>query len=299
MRLATYFQSGLLGLAALLPVVPAVAHAQFGGRAGDVVFYAVTYNGSGEFQTLPPGTANTASQIGAVKVTRYADVPYTSSEPFPLQRKVFYMTQNETFQVGTDYETTIGLHRLNLFNVKILQIEGAINILGSFVGFPNTMIQLPVGLDDGGDISLQDVTIITWFPGPWPFIQVTDKQGPYPCPAGTTGFQCFITIPDSIKLPALMPWIALSIVYPGGRWQQGIDQKLLIQETGGVTIRQMRLRPGRQTPMIRTAGHTHLFVLQGEGTVSAVGGLTLPMKKYDYTLLPENTVAVVANPKVL
>src|SRR5436190_5849258 len=111
------------------------AHAQFGGRAGDVVFYAVTYNGNGDFQTLAPGAANSAATIASVKVTHIADVPFVSSEPFPLQRKVFYMTPSETFQVGTDYENTIGLHRLNLFNVKILQIEGAINIIGSVVGF--------------------------------------------------------------------------------------------------------------------------------------------------------------------
>ena len=284
--------------AAFAAVLSMPAMAQFGGRAGDVVYYVVTYNGSGDFQTLSPTTANTAAQIAAVKVIHYADVPYTSSEPFPLQRKVFYMTSSETFQVGTDFETTVGLHRLNLFNTKILQIEGAINILGNFVGFPNTFIQLPVGLDDGGDVAFEDVTIITWFPGPWPFIQVTDKPGPYPCPAGTTGFTCFLTIPDSVKLPALMPWTALANVYPAGGWQQGVDQKMILQEPpGGVTIRQFRLRPGKRTPLIRTAGHTHLFVLQGAGTVTAAGGATLPMKKYDYVMLPENTAAVIANPK--
>lgn len=289
--------SGFAVLAALAAVLCAPASAQFGGRQGDVVFYAVTYNGSGEFQTLPPGTTNSAAQIAGVKVTHYADVPFSSSEPFPLQRKVFYMTQSETFQVGTDFETTVGLHRLNLYNTKILQIEGAINILGNFVGFPNTFIQLPVGLDDGGDVAFEHVTIITWFPGPWPFIQQTNTQGPYPCPAGTTGFQCFLTIPDAVLLPALMPWSSLASVYPAGRWPRGIDQKLLFQEAGSATIRQLRLRPGHQTPLIRTAGHTHLFVLQGAGAVTAAGGATLPMKKYDYVMLPENTAAVVANPK--
>jgi hypothetical protein len=207
-----------------------------------------------------------------------------------------YETPSETFQVGTDFENTVGLHRLNAYNVKILQIEGAINIVGNLVGFPNTLISLPLGLDDGGDLSLQDVTIVTWFPGTWPFIVPTDKQGPYPCPLGTSSFACFITIPNAIQLPALMPWVSLASVYSAGKWAQGIDQKLLVGEPAGVTIRQIRLRPGRQTPLIRSAGHTHLFVLQGSGTVAVAGGATLPMNKYDYTLIPENAAFTIADP---
>lgn len=290
------FHSRLPAIAACLGFC-AVANAQFGGRAGDVVFYMVTYNGSGEIQTLAPGATNPAASLAGIKITHYDDVPYSSSEPFPLQRKVMYTTSAETFQVGTDFENTIGLHRLNLFNVKILQLEGAINIIGNFVGWANAFISLPLGLDDGGDLSLADVTIITWFPGAWPFIAVTDKPGPYPCPPGTSGFTCFITIPNAIQLPGLAPWIALSGVYPAGRWPAGIDQKVLVQEPNGVTIRQVRLRPGKQTPVIRTAGHTHLFVLQGAGAVTPAGGATLSMKKYDYTLLPENTAVVISNPR--
>lgn len=287
----------LLGLAVLASLVLAPTRAQFGGRAGDVVFYTVTYNGGGEFQALAPGTANTAAQIASVKITHLADVPFVGSDPFPLKRQVLYMTNSETFQVGTDYENTVGLHRLNVFNVKIMQIEGAINIIGPTVGWSNAFISLPQGLDDQGDLSLEDVVVITWFPGAWPFIVATDKQGPYPCPAGASGFSCFVTIPDAIKLPSLLPWISLKSVYPSGRWQEGIDQKIMFQEPSGVTIRQFRLRPGRQTPLIRTAGHTHLFVLQGAGTVTAAGGATLSMKKYDYTLMPENAAFVIANPK--
>src|SRR5690242_3414069 len=84
--------------AATLFSATAILYGQFGGRPGDVVFYAVTYNGSGEFQTLPPGTTNGAATLATIKVTHMADVPYERSDPFPLFRQVMYMTPQETFQ---------------------------------------------------------------------------------------------------------------------------------------------------------------------------------------------------------
>ena len=277
-----------------------MAHAQFGGRRGDVVFYAVTANGSGDFQAVPSSTANSAQNLANFKVTNLDQVEFVGSDPFPLKRKVFYMTDTETFQVGTDYENTIGLHRLNLVNVKILQIEGVINTLGTAVGNANTFINFPMGLDDGGDLSLEDVTVITWFPKSWPFIQVTDKQGPYPCPAGTSGFACFFLIPGAVKLPSLMPWANMSLLYPGSGWPEGVDLKLIdVDASVGSTIRQVRLRPGKHTPPFRIPGHTHLFVLQGNATISPAGGGAFPMRKYDYAFLPEGFTVTLDNPQQL
>jgi len=284
-------------VATLILALSSTAFGQFGGRAGDVVIYAVTAGGSGDFQVVPPITTNSAQNVANFKITNLDSVPFVSSDPFPLKRKVFYMTDTETFQVGTDFENTIGLHRLNIVNVKILQIEGVINTIGQLVGFPNTFIAFPMGLDDGGDLSLEDVTVITWFPKSWPFIQVTDRQGPYPCPAGTSGFQCFFLIPGAVKVPSLMPWSSLSLNYPGAGWPEGIDSKLIdVDPTVGSTVRQVRLRPGKQTPPFRIPGHTHLFVLQGKATISLAGGATFPMRKYDYAFLPENFVVTLADP---
>src|SRR5580692_8013103 len=89
-----------------LLVVASTAYAQFGGRAGDVVIYAVTYNGSGDFQTVLPTTTNTAENMAAFRVVDLNTVPFTGSDPFPLQRQVLYMTDKETFQIGTDFEGT-------------------------------------------------------------------------------------------------------------------------------------------------------------------------------------------------
>jgi len=93
--------------------------AQFGGGPGDLVFYAVTSNGSGGFQ-LNPSATNTAANLANFKVVSLDSVPFTSGAPFPLQRQILYATDTETFQVGTDVERTVGLHRLFISPVKIL-----------------------------------------------------------------------------------------------------------------------------------------------------------------------------------
>ena len=281
---------------ALVLLLCAPAMAQFGGRAGDLVVYEITFNGSGDFQTLLPGTTNTANQISAAKVTHLADVPVTFTSPFALKQQVLYTSPAETFLIGTDDEGSVGRHRLTLYSLRLLQLEGYLNTVGNLVGGPNTFISLFQGLDVGNDISLTDVKLAFWFPGALPFIQPTDTQGPFPCPAGTSGFLCLIFVPGGIQLASLAPWIALKQVYPNGQWQEGVDQKIFLQEPGGVTMRQMRIRPGKQTPLIRTAGHTHLFVLQGASKIGIAGGMTFSMTGYDYMMLLENTALVISNP---
>src|SRR5437868_15528205 len=79
-------------VAALAVAFSCPAFAQFGGKAGDVVIYAVTYNGSGDFQVSPPTTTNTTANIAAFRVADLNTVPFVGSDPFPLQRQFLYMT---------------------------------------------------------------------------------------------------------------------------------------------------------------------------------------------------------------
>jgi hypothetical protein len=285
----------IVSVAAFL-CVSCTGWAQFGGGPGDLVLYSITYNGSGDLQTQPSGTTNSAAQNAAVKVTHLADVPFQATEGFGLKRQVLYTSPAETFQIGLDEENSVGLHRLPLYDLRLLQLEGLLNTVGNVIGGSNTFITLFKGLDVGGDVSLTDVKLAFWFPGPSPFIQPTSTQGPFPCPAGTSGFLCLLFVPGGIDILSLEPWIGLANVYPGGHWQPGVDQKMLLQQAGGVTIRQIRIRQGKQSPVIRTAGHTHLFTLQGAGALTLAGGGTLPMSQYDYTLIPENTAFTIANP---
>ena len=292
-RRGEYF---LRAIAALAMALPLAALAQFGGKPGDVVIYAVTYNGSGNFQALPPSTTNNAQNVASFKVTSLDSVPVSSGDPFPLQRQVFYGTSNETFQVGTDFETTVGLHRVFLFPVKIFEIEGLTNPFGTLLGFPNTMLSFPKGLDFEGDVALETLKVITWFAGPWPFIALTDHASPLR-PPDVTGYDFFFHLPGAVLLPSLMPWANLSVLYPGADWASGIDMRMLDQDPAiGDTIRQLRLKPGTQTPLFRIPGHTHLFVLQGSVNITPAGGSTVTMNKYDYAFLPENFAVQLENP---
>jgi hypothetical protein len=284
-------------LALLLLALAPAALAQFGGGPGDAVIYALTYNGSGDFQTVPPDTANSAQNLASFKVTSLDSVPFSSGDPFPLQRQVFYTTPNETFQVGTDYENTVGLHRVFVFPVKIFEFEGLTNPFGTLLGFPNTLLSFPKGLDFEGDIALVTLKVITWFAGPWPFIVLTDQASPLR-PPNVSGYQYFFQLPGAVVLPSLMPWTHLSLLYPGAGWQSGVDIRMLDQDPAiGDTIRQLRLGPGTQTPPFQIPGHTHLFVLQGNVMILPSGGSPYAMKKYDYAFLPENFSVTLFNPQ--
>src|SRR5687767_14289993 len=99
-------------LAALISGSSDHAGAQFGGKRGDAVIYTVTYNGSDVFQVSPLGTVNTPANLSGFKKIPLDAVGYSDASPFPIARQVLYTSDRETFQIGTDPETTPGLHRI-------------------------------------------------------------------------------------------------------------------------------------------------------------------------------------------
>ena len=287
----------LLIISLFLLALSSAAFAQFGGGPGDAIIYALTYNGSGDFQAVTPGTVNNTQDISSFKVTSLDSVPYSSGDPFPLARQVFYATPKETFQVGTDFENTVGLHRVFVFPVKIFEFEGLTNPFGSLLGFPNTLLSFPKGLDFEGDIALVTLKVITWFAGPWPFIVLTDQASPMR-PPNVSGYQYFFQLPGAVVLPSLTPWVPLAALYPGSGWTPGTAMRMLDQDPAiGDTIRQLKMAPGEQTPTFRIPGHTHLFVLQGNVMILPAGGSPYALKKYDYAFLPENFTVTLFNPQ--
>ena len=70
-------------------------------------------------------------------------------------------------------ENTVGLHRLFLFPVKTLEIEGLLRPFPGVVGGANTFINFPKGLDIDGDISFETELVVVWFPATWPFVALT------------------------------------------------------------------------------------------------------------------------------
>ena len=285
--------------AAWFLALSAPAFAQFGGRHGDVVIFAITANGSGDLLAVPPTTANSAQNLTNFKITSLDSVPFSSSEPFGLKRQVFYEQANELFEMSTDEENSIGKHRLFLNNTKLFFTQGVINPLGNLNGNVNTYIAIPQGLDVTDDLALETIQFLTWAPKSWPFIVPTDQRGSLG-PPEIPGWLYLFLIPNAVEVPSLIPWTSMQALYPNGGWRGGIDSKLLeIDPVVGITARMIRLRPGLQTPSFRIPGHTHFYILQGGATITPAGGGAFAMKQKDYAFLPENFTVTVANPQPL
>jgi hypothetical protein len=282
-------------IAALAFALPPGALAQFGGRPGDVVIYAVTAKGSGDLQVLPPTTTNTTASTANFKFIRLATVPSVPSDPFTIHRQTLYEMPDETFMVGTDAEPGRGIHRLVLAPVKFMLKDGTLFVPG---GLNNqaTLVKFPVGVDVMGDVSLETTIIVFWAPMPWPFLQPTDQPGPI-VPPGLTGIQYLFTTPGAITILSLVSWANLLNVYPGVGWPEGVDQKLLDADAkAGDTIRLIRIRPGKTTPVFRAAGHTHMLVLSGNVTLTPAGSSAVAMQPDDYAYVPENFAITLTNP---
>src|SRR5579864_7920312 len=253
-------------VSALVIALSTPAFAQFGGRPGDVVFYAVTANGSGDLQAISPTTTNTAPNLTSFQVTSLDSVPFSSSTPFTIKRQVFYEQPNELFEMNTDDENSVGAHRMFLIPTKLFFVAGVINPLGNLVGNANTYISIPQSLDVTSDLSLETLQFLTWSPKNWPFIAMTSQRGPVG-PPDTPGWLYLFEIPNAVMVPSLIPWTSVQALYPSGGWKAGFDSKLLdVDSSAGNTTRMLRLRPGVQTPPFRIPGHTHLYVLQGGAT---------------------------------
>jgi hypothetical protein len=282
-------------VAALICTLSPGAFAQYGGRPGDVVIYAITAKGNADFQILPPSATNTAASTANFKFTRLSTVPSVPSDPFTIHRQTLYEAPDETLLVGTDFEPGRGIHRVVLAPVKFLLKDGTLYVPGG-VNNAATLVKFPVGVDVMGDVSLEDTVIVFWAPMPWPFLAPTDTTGPI-VPPGLTGIEYLFTLPGAITVLSLVPWANLSAVYPGAGWPEGMDQKILdVDAKAGDTIRLIRIRPGKTTPVFRTAGHTHLLVLSGNVNITPAGSSPIAMQLDDYAYVPENFAITLSNP---
>ncbi len=283
-------------MAVLTAMLCSAASAQFGGQPGDVVIYLATANGPGTLQALPGSTVNSAQANAAFSTVTLSTVPYSTSDPFPLLRQVLYTTQTETFQIGTDFENTVGLWRVFLYPTKIFQIQGTTKAVANKIGRDPAFINFPQGLDVVGDISLETLRVVNWFPGAWPFIQVTNQPGNVR-PPNEDGYTYLFTTPGLVKLPSLMAWTPLPAAYPNAEWKERTFVKVMeVDAQAGDTIQLLRLQPGAQTPVFHLAGHTHVFVLQGSVDITPAGGSKVHMNTEDYVYLPEGFAISLSNP---
>ena len=143
-----------------------------------------------------------------------------------------------------------------------------------------------------------DVTVIGWSPlGVRPPLVITPPNTPGPAvPPGKTGTELLF---DFAVLPGLKEWTPLRLKYPAGLWSDGMDLKFLETDpVAGNTTQMMRLRPGRKTPAYRMRGNTHLYVLEGNLTLTPAGGAPVRLQRNDYAFIPDGFAFTLTNTRV-
>ncbi|MEJ2076740.1 MAG: hypothetical protein P8Z74_01830 [Acidobacteriota bacterium] len=113
-------------------------------------------------------------------------------------------------------------------------------------------------------------------------------------PPGSNGIEFLLQRGNFL---GIIPWVSLRELYPGAGWSPGIDVKLLEDdEELGVTLRVLRLRPGRETPWFRVDASTHLWVLSGRVMITPAGGTKHEMRQDIYAFVPRSLAIQLSNP---
>lgn len=274
--------------------------AQFGGRAGDVVLYAVTVKGVPDFQVVPPGTANTQTGFQVMdpfSMTRTQFGPDFPGESFVL----LHSEAADNFRMVVQKEGIFTQHNQFLGPAKLLIFEGMDRLVipnkapidltaGLFAPFPQ-------GVDFGPEVPVFEAHSFLWTPSPFfPLLAPMDPSFISPLdPPGLTGSEYVLQLGSFL---GIIPWVGFNKLYPGAGWQQGIDSKMIDQDSNlGSTVRLIRLRPGRKTPTFRIAANTHLAVLSGSVQITPSGGTTTVMNTFNYAFIPNNFAITLANPR--
>ena len=287
-----------IGLGAL--AIP--LHAQFGGRPADVVLYLLSSKGEMTFQTVPASTANSASNVSRFQVVDPATKPAIPlGEGFPEQftRQILHEESDDLFQLVTQTEGLPGLHRLFLTTYKTFVIKGLVRETETGDDYPpGTGTTLKQGVDFGPDLALDTLQVLFWArTSTFPLVLPTPigETGPA-VPPGLTGDQYIKSLGF---VPLFIPWENLRRVDPAGKWPEGVDRKLLDQDASvGSTIRLVRIRPGKTTPLFRIPAATHVFVLQGAVNLAVPGAGQFAMPQNRYAFLPPGLVFSLSNPKM-
>jgi mannose-6-phosphate isomerase-like protein (cupin superfamily) len=279
--------------------------AQFGGRPGDVVIYALSpRNVPMTFTVQPPGTKNSAAATAQFQVLPNSSVPETGIPPGTLPpgvgttflRQLFHNDPDDAMFLVYRVANSSFPHRVYTTVNKTQLVQGTLHENEAGLDAPTPFyVTLHEGSDFGSDIAQDDLYVLFWTPSNnFPAVEITPEgqNGPS-VPAGLTGWQWNT---GSIKAPPFIPWLAMRKQYPGAGWQDGVDNKLIEYDSvAGNTTEYLRMRPGRQTPLFSLPGSTHLFILQGSVQLQA-NGQTYTMNAKDYAYIPANFAFALFNP---
>jgi hypothetical protein len=258
-----------------IPAVPAFA--QFGGRVGDVVVYVVSSKGNPDFVSVPSYTVNTATGFVTEDPGQMFDEPFGPDFPGETRRKM-HAEPGDVFNLIVQREGVESPYQYLLAPVKVMVSQGLLRLerpnntpvdvpVGFYAPFPNT-------IDFGPNVANVLGTNLFWtnyFPN---FPATTVAPPGYRSPAlpstFTNGIDYLLTIGTFV---GIVPWVPLQNLYPASGWVQGIDRKLIDDDTAlGVRVQILRLRPGKITPFFKVNANTHMWVLNGSLTITPAGG---------------------------
>jgi hypothetical protein len=278
--------------------------AQFGGRPGDAVLYLVTSKGSAEFLE-PAADGQAPPGFGHLEVIDPADLPFEPFGPdFPTQfRQLLHTGPDDLFYLVTQFEGREGAKRVFLATGKALILKG---LLREFTpGRPEATIDFagagfttfPRDVDIGPNLALDELEVLLWTNDPvFPIFERVDPDFVGPAvPPGMTGTE-YVT--ELASAPLFVAWEKMRNLYPGRRWQDGIDLKVIDEDPAmGATFRLLRLRPGRATPSFQIDGNTHLFVLEGSVDIQPAGGSVVTVGHKRYAFLERTLPVRLSNPR--
>jgi hypothetical protein len=301
-------RSSVLVVSVLVAVAPVLA--QYGGRVGDAVIYMVTAKGKPDMVTVPASTVNTATGFITEDPNDLFDEPFGPDFPGESRRKM-HAEDGDVFNLIVERENIESPYQYLQGPVKVMIAQGLLRLyppnetpvdtpVGFYAPFPDT-------IDFGPNRPNLPGAILFWtnFSTSFPVAKVAPPgyHSPALPPNFTNGIDYLLSIGTFV---GIVPWDALSKVYPGSGWVQGIDRKLIEDDTNlGVRVQLFRLRPGRTTPYFKINANTHLWILNGSVNITPAGGpttviansgCTQPCAGTVYSFVPPGFAIQISNP---
>jgi hypothetical protein len=279
-----------------------LALAQFGGRADEVVIYTVSSKGNTDLQIVAPTTVNTQTGFQVIDPVTQPVQPF--GPDFPGEFFVpLHLETGDNFRFIIQKEGILTQHNMFQGPAKVMIVKGLDRLI---LPEPKAPIDLtaglfapfPQGVDFGPELPIFEANSFLWTPSPiFPLLKAADPSFISPLdPPGLTGSEYVLTLG---QFGALIPWVELNTTYPGAGWPQGINARLVDQDTAlGSTIRMIRLRPGRHTPPFVIRANTHLAVLQGSVTIQPLNGTPTVLTQNQYAFIPNGFAITLSNPTV-
>lgn len=301
------FFSSVLLLSALLA---APAFAQYGGREGDAVIYVVSAKGNPDFVAVPKTTVNTATGFVTEDPGALPDEPFGPDFPGESRRKM-HAEPGDVFNLIVQREGVVSPFQELLAPIKLMVAQGLLRLSPK----GETPIDIPPGfyapfpatVDFGPNVANIPGVNVFWtnyYPNfPATTVAPADYRSPVVPPQYKSGVDYLLTLGT---FAGIVPWDGLSKLYPSGGWVQGIDRKMIEDDTRlGVRVQIIRLRPGRTTPYFKVAANTHLWILNGSATITPAGGQPTtiantgciqPCSGTVYAFVPNSFAIQISNP---